>query len=226
MGPISWSRAFPDIRRLAEGFKIAPYVQEFVVMGQNEGKEWAASWAKSAGAGIQKARKARKMTVQRLSERCTELGYPIPRSTLTNLELGRKEALVVQELVVIAEALRIPPVELLFPGLVTGQTEFLPGQTTMTWHALRHFTGETPFPGVTAMTDQPEYHLSLMRQLDYSGRRYLDLLDELDQARKTGDEANIERVQTRIAELRDYERLLKQTLHKAGYTIDLDNTDV
>lgn len=166
------------------------------------------------------------MTVQRLSERCTELGYPIPRSTLTNLELGRKEALVVQELVVIAEALRIPPVELLFPALVTGQTEFLPGQTTMTWHALRHFTGETPFPGVTAMTDEPEYHLSLMRQLDYSGRRYLDLLDELDQARKTGDEANIERVQTRIAELRDYERLLKQTLHKAGYTIDLDNTDV
>lgn len=188
--------------------------------------DWAEEYTAGIADEIKRRRTVNKQSAQWLSDRTAELGHRVGRSRISDLEAKRRKRMDITELIVLAEALRIPPVELLFPGLVTGQTEFLPGQTTMTWHALRHFTGETPFPGVTAMTDQPEYHLSLMRQLDYSGRRYLDLLDELDQARKTGDEANIERVQTRIAELRDYERLLKQTLHKAGYIIDLDNTDV
>lgn len=190
--------------------------------------DWAERFTAAIAREIERlrTRPTNKRSAQWLSDRTAELGHRVGRSRISDLETGRRKRMDITELIVLAEALEVPAVQLLFPALVTGQTEFLPGQTTMTWHALRHFTGETPFPGKTAMTTEPEYHLSLMRQLDYSGGRYIDLLNELDQARKTGDEANIERVETRIAELRAYERLLKQTLHKAGYTIDLDNTDV
>ncbi|MDO1482052.1 helix-turn-helix domain-containing protein [Rhodococcus ruber] len=134
-------------------------------MGHDEGKSWAAAWAKAVGEQIQRVRKGRGITVQRLSQLCSELRYPIPRSTLTNLETGRKESVVVQEVVVLAQALGVPAVELLFPGLPDGPFEYLPGQTATAWEALEQFTGETAgrIPGPL----DKESHLDLMRSVAY-----------------------------------------------------------
>ncbi|WP_139812926.1 helix-turn-helix domain-containing protein [Prescottella equi] len=209
-------------------------------MGPDTGKAWAAGWAKSVGAEIQKHRKQRGLTVQRLSEKCSELHYPIPRSTLTNLEVGRKESLVVQELVVIATALNVPPVQLLFPGLMTEQCEFLPGQYTTAWDALKQFTGEDGLPDAASMRDQPGYHLSLMRQIDYNAAQIMKtrarIEDELaalavvmgraDQNPSEADELQkyadmhrlrIDNLEREIVDRRKTEQLLKDTLYAAGY---------
>lgn len=74
------------------------------------------------------------MSAQRLSDVCADFGADIPRNTITNLENGRKESLPFHELVVIAAALMVDPVELLFPGAketrsVSDEGEELPAPT-------------------------------------------------------------------------------------------------
>lgn len=92
------------------------------------------------------ARPGGKVSAQQLSERCTELGYPIPRSTIANLERGRKETISVQEVLVLARALEVPPLQLVFPVGRERTLVVLPGEVTSTWLAAERFTGEGPFP--------------------------------------------------------------------------------
>jgi hypothetical protein len=47
----------------------------------------------------------------------------------------------VAELLVIAAALRVPPLQLLFPGEQDDDVDLLPGQRTSTFHAIVWFTG-------------------------------------------------------------------------------------
>jgi hypothetical protein len=61
---------------------------------------------------------------------------------IANLESGRKRGLDVAELLVLAAALDVPPVTLLFPGLPDADTEKLPGQTVSAVAAMLWFTGE------------------------------------------------------------------------------------
>lgn len=61
----------------------------------------------------------RAVSGRELSERCATLGHPMPRNVIANLESGRKTSLPVHELVVLATALGVPPVSLLYD--VTGR---------------------------------------------------------------------------------------------------------
>ncbi|WP_395705053.1 helix-turn-helix domain-containing protein [Rhodococcus ruber] len=183
-------------------------------MGHDEGKSWAAAWAKAVGEQIQRVRKSRGMTVQRLSQICGELQYPIPRSTLTNLETGRKESVVVQEVAILAEALGVPAVELLFPGLPDGPFEYLPGQTATAWKALEQFTGETAgrIPGPL----DKESHLDLMRSVAYHTNELRELERKI-QGSKPGSGS-----ETYVQMLKDTERRIKterRALKAFGYTI-------
>lgn len=165
---------------------------------RDEGKAWQAKWAKAVGDHIQAIRKARNVTVLGLSKRCTELGYPIPRSTLTNLETGRKETIVVQEITVIAEALDVSAVELLFPGLPDGEVEYLPGRTARAMDALKSFTGE-----------------------DKQGRgqrnRFLAMMRAIEQARL--DLEVRERTSSDTAGTRNFIESARGALIDAGYTV-------
>jgi transcriptional regulator with XRE-family HTH domain len=71
----------------------------------------------------------------------TALGYGISRSQIANYESGRKKSLDVAELLVIAAALQVPPLQLLFPDEPDDDIEMLPGQRTSTFHATAWFTG-------------------------------------------------------------------------------------
>ena len=44
---------------------------------------------------------------------------------------------------VLAAALEVPPVELLFPDLPDGEVEALPGRVTTSWQAVQWFSGES-----------------------------------------------------------------------------------
>lgn len=92
---------------------------------------------------------SRRLSAQQLADRCSELGYDIPRSTLTNLENGRLRNITLGELLVIARALEVPPLALATPvgpdaPLVI---EVLPGVPVSPIEALMWIIGERAVPG-------------------------------------------------------------------------------
>lgn len=84
-------------------------------MGQEEQTPWPLAWSAQIGTRIRTLRDAAGLSAQKLSDKCDELGFPIPRSTIANIESGRKEAIPVHEVAVLAAALGAPPAALLFP---------------------------------------------------------------------------------------------------------------
>lgn len=99
------------------------------------------------------------LTREQLADRCAELGAPwLTFSALTNIETGRPKAskdgergprrrdITIDELVIIARALRVPPILLIFPLGTQDEIQILPGQTIPTWSAMDWFEGDGPFP--------------------------------------------------------------------------------
>jgi len=120
-----------------------------------------AKWTKALHQRIAKAiRDARqgRLTAQELADETERLGYPITRSQIANYESGRKQSLDVSELIVIAAALKVPPLSLLFPDAPDHQIEALPGQPTSTFDAMTQFVGSReliwPRAEVGALTAQ------------------------------------------------------------------------
>lgn len=131
-----------------------------------EQAEWSAAWTAVVGEQVRAWRERRGVkSVQKLADGCTELGYPIPRATLDALERGRRPSLPVHELAVIAAALDVPPVLLLFP-LHDTSTEVLPGVRAEPAVALRWFAGEGTRPGAEpAVGSDAVATLELLRRL-------------------------------------------------------------
>ena len=67
---------------------------------------------------------------------------PIPRSVLANLESGRRETVSLAEVLVLAAAMNVAPIELICPTGYDQQTETLPGRMLDPLDAMRWFTGE------------------------------------------------------------------------------------
>lgn len=107
---------------------------------------WPANWTAAIGKTVRLVRERQKLSAQQLSVRCAVAGYPIPRNTIANLENGRKETLPLHELVILARALGVPPVELLYPIGQTEQLEVVPGLTGRPMTAVDWFCGVVPRP--------------------------------------------------------------------------------
>lgn len=103
--------------------------------------DWVGVLHLRVAAAIKKARGNR--PAQWLADETARLGYPISRSALANYESGRKKGLDVGELIVIAAALKVPPVALLFPGLPDGVVDLVPGVPVSSEDALAWFSGES-----------------------------------------------------------------------------------
>lgn len=159
-----------------------------------------------------------KLSAQWLSDRTHELGHRVGRSRISDLETGRRKRMDITELIVLAEALDVPPVELLFPGLMTDQCEFLPGQFTTAWNSLKRFTGEHALGGI-AMRDQREYHLSLMREWDRNTAQLIEAMNNRSVAQSAGDYDRVQFEESRIETARRHDELLKDTIRAAGYKV-------
>lgn len=88
------------------------------------------------------------MTIQQLSDRCVELGAALTPAVITNLELGRREGtgrrrVTVEELLIFATALDVPPVLLFLPLDGRTELEIGPGHTMSSWKALFWLAGES-----------------------------------------------------------------------------------
>lgn len=88
------------------------------------------------------------MSAQDLANKCAELGMPgLNRQTIANLENGRRAICTVDELLVLAAALDVPPVLLLTPPDPAGDDrtvlELTPDLTMWAWAAALWITGES-----------------------------------------------------------------------------------
>lgn len=106
--------------------------------------DWSARVARLIAREVRRYREDRqpKMSMQQLADRTAELGMLIPRSVLANLESGRRETVSAAELLVLAAALDVAPIELISPVGFDKQVEMLPGRMMDPLRAMRWFTGE------------------------------------------------------------------------------------
>lgn len=125
------------------------------------------------------------MSAQRLSDRCAELGLRIERSVLSNLEGGRRTTLTVAELLVLAAALSVAPVLLVFPVGRAEDGEMLPGLTVPTWSAAQWFGGHADYPAPDLQADRAD---DWPEQLGY--RLPIDLFERHQATRQRWSEAN------------------------------------
>ena len=84
------------------------------------------------------------MSAEDLAAACGDLGMPIPRSTLADLENGRRASISVAEWLAIAAALDVPPVMLLCPVGTAETAEVLPGAEAPAFRAAQWVAGEAP----------------------------------------------------------------------------------
>lgn len=112
-----------------------------------EQPDWATQIGTKIAGEIRRHRLSKGMSAQDLSDACTEVGMPIPRTVISNIENGRRTNVSVAELLVLARALDVPPVVLVFPVGYEEQSEFLPGKTSGTLRAIDWFSGERLAPG-------------------------------------------------------------------------------
>lgn len=82
---------------------------------QIDPEKWEDRLAEAIGRNVKRARESQvpKVTVAELSARLDEIGHPIKRTVLTNLETGRRSYVPVADILAIARALSVPPISLL-----------------------------------------------------------------------------------------------------------------
>ncbi|GII89707.1 hypothetical protein Ssi03_76970 [Sphaerisporangium siamense] len=108
--------------------------------------EWAGRIARDVGERVQQARRRQRMSAQALADRCAELGLPMDRSVIAKLERGLRQGVSLAEVLVMARALEVPPLQLMLPIGHAVTAEVLPGVTVDTWQAAQWIEGSAPFP--------------------------------------------------------------------------------
>lgn len=166
--------------------------------------DWSTSVARLAAREVRRYRERQrpKMSVQKLADKTDELGMPIPRSVLANLESGRRDTISVAEVLVLAAALDVAPIDLICPVGFDKQTEMLPGAAMDPLSAMRWFTGElkldisgdgawtmrTPGSGERSSANLLKYHDQLLSKLDSEEAKAREALRAVADA--VGEEAD------------------------------------
>jgi transcriptional regulator with XRE-family HTH domain len=117
---------------------------------------WSARLVRVVAGEIKRHRERFNWSAQRLADETAKLGHPIQRSVLANLESGRRETVTVPELLILAEALEVSPLELLLPLGQADTIEILPGIEVSVLSALMWIESGNPLVdtnGVDAMAE-------------------------------------------------------------------------
>ncbi|MER5612035.1 helix-turn-helix transcriptional regulator [Streptomyces sp. NPDC002215] len=140
--------------------------------------EWVDRVQANVAGEVRRRRKEMGWSAQELADRCEQLGHPIPRNVIANMESGRRASLPLVDVLVLAAALETYPACLIFPVGYVEETQELPFQSLVpTWDALRRFSGEQEvFGRDLGLVPDFEAHTSLVRTA-------LAALDEEEQAR-------------------------------------------
>jgi transcriptional regulator with XRE-family HTH domain len=144
-------------------------------MTQND---WPARLAGVIAEEVKRHRKRRKMSAQQLADKTADLGMPIPRSVLANLESKRRPVVSVAEVLILARALDVSPLALVFPVGFEAEMEVLPGEMRPAFRAAQWAAGERPFPG----SDDDAYLSEITADWNYATGNPLTIFREYDWA--------------------------------------------
>ncbi|CAN1549455.1 Cro/C1-type helix-turn-helix domain [Mycobacteriaceae bacterium] len=104
--------------------------------------EWAQAMTNRLGAQIKELRGSR--SVQWLEDRTVELGSRISRSTISELETGQRKSITLADVIVLARALDVLAVDLIYPGDYSDTVEALPGVYVEKGEAKEMIAGSLP----------------------------------------------------------------------------------
>ncbi|WP_430868311.1 helix-turn-helix domain-containing protein [Demequina aurantiaca] len=124
---------------------------------KSKSQTWSSEWTLRVGANLAALREQAGVSGQQLADLTEAHGDEISRSTIANLESGRKSSVSVAEIALLAAALGVSPMRLLFDP--TGsEVETLPGLTTSQAEAADWFAGlkQLPIDSSDASTE-PEF---------------------------------------------------------------------
>ena len=136
------------------------------------------------GFAVSRRRKALKITASEVARRTAELGYPISRGAIAKIESNvRSGKIDLAEVLVLAAALDIPPVLLLFPQLASdGGSPALPNYLTSDDEAVRWMSGGVSFP---QKYDLSSMHLKGQPNPPNAGVNLIAAVSSLEQALET-----------------------------------------
>lgn len=117
------------------------------------------------------------LTAQQLADRVAEVGGKLTRQAISKIENGDR-GVSLDELLVLARALRVPPILLLFPVGKRETVEALPDMVTSTADAMHWFTGERPGPSAKDW-ERFAAPILLWRQHDRQVSEYFNARDEV-----------------------------------------------
>lgn len=106
---------------------------------------WSDETTRRIGEQI-KALRGKSRSAQWLADRTAELGHPVSRTAISEFETNKRKSIAVTDLAVIAAALNVPPITLIYPDLPDGRVETLPGTEATSIVAAQWFSGEGPNP--------------------------------------------------------------------------------
>ena len=72
--------------------------------------EWVDQVMSTVAGEVRRRRKEAGWSAQDLADKCEEIGHPIPRNVIANMESGRRSNLPLVDVMVLAEALNTPPI--------------------------------------------------------------------------------------------------------------------
>lgn len=162
-------------------------------MTQNEnGTDWATHLAAAIGSQVARLRREAGLSAEDLSRRTHQLGYPLARSVIANLENGRRGVVGVADVYALAAALGVPPVSLLLPAPPDGGLEVVPGVDMPTYDAALWLTGTFPLPMTATPWDTTPAELAgaRLRFQRTAGplRETLEILDLSRELRRAAEE--------------------------------------
>ncbi|MEV0446152.1 helix-turn-helix transcriptional regulator [Streptomyces spectabilis] len=112
-----------------------------------EQRDWPTRLAHRIAGEVRRYRAMRGISAQQLSDLCSDVGMDIPRAVISNLENGRRTSVTVAEVLVLAAALDVPPLLLVFPVGYQELCEVLPNRQRDTWGGLLWAAGDRDTPG-------------------------------------------------------------------------------
>ncbi|OMC02101.1 helix-turn-helix domain-containing protein [Mycolicibacterium fortuitum] len=117
----------------------------------DDARAWELAMTQRIGEAVTARRKALGLTAQKLEELTRNLGYPITRVAVSKIENNTRSAKFdVAELLILAAALDIPPMLLLFPDFPDGTVEVVPGVQRTSQSAADWLSGRGPGPSAEA----------------------------------------------------------------------------
>lgn len=119
-----------------------------------DAKAWQLAIATRVGKVLYDYRRRYNLTAEAMGERTAALGYPISRIAISKIENNNRSGkLDVAELIVLAAAMNMPPLALLYPALPDGEVDLLPQQPARSIVAARWFSGEISRSSIDGSTD-------------------------------------------------------------------------